>query len=68
LSGKGFCFTFWAFRPLVGVYRFGKKIEYDIAVFTIEFVDRHGNSLTFVPVRCELKIIKGGIFLVNRNK
>jgi hypothetical protein len=44
LSGKRFCLTPGALGLFIGVYGFGKKIENGIAVFTIEFVDGHGNS------------------------
>jgi hypothetical protein len=45
LSGKALCFAVGAFGRFGGVDRFGKKIENGVAVFTIEFVDGHGNSL-----------------------
>jgi hypothetical protein len=48
LSGKRFGLTSGAFGSFGGVYGFGKKIEDRITVFTIEFVDGHGNSLESV--------------------
>jgi hypothetical protein len=46
LSGKRFFLTPGAFGSFGGVYGFGKKIEDGITIFTIEFVDGHGSSLT----------------------
>jgi hypothetical protein len=45
LSGKGFFLTLGTFGSFAGIYGLGKKIEDGIAVFTVEFVDWHCDSL-----------------------